>query len=948
MSDQPSTILREAKGTHASIKELLKIKEPFDRDIDFQRKILRRHFLNLLLIHPYAKESKNAETHLWMQTSYTFISEYKQHLTRIERANQRSTQAQQSSTLSRPVEYRKLLQRFRQYLAEEYKFWTQFVVRYYRSFELTEAHDALVTLGILSETADTAESIPSNNGRNHFQFPTATLSPPTTSADRESRLTILSKALVCLGDIARYREQYNEAGGRSRVGNGGPIANVPRPKNFEKARTCYEQAKFLTPHDGKPSHQLAIIASHEHDIFTSLVHYYRSLCVKHPYETASENMAGLLSRALEQWKAGGRINISPDLAHIPKMRIEDFKRKVVVLHALWWLGDESHASLMIKKAGNIFEQFYNLVAERHLPEDFITQLVILAQGALWRIRMHQDPSIKSNHKLKLRSGSPSFSPVVEARIFTHLLSLYRALFEVGIENLKEPPPVEPNLASRLIVEFRRTLPATRLVGKWLIANYKYVMNDPEARCLPEKGNTRDFSPLIISPSSVETIDFWRKYANFLRALSRAFPADQLPQLTFALPEDMETRGFRPLKDYVRFERGTHASDANVPRRESEVHPNDVQLMRIEDILCDAKTLVQMKNSPLAIYGNKFVLKGVESQFPPIPPINPDDDPIIEDPDDDLLREIFDHSNKEDADGDEHENEDEVEDEADHIVWNPKPRYSLSSLRCANALMNDCFSSDALLDTSPVLAKLVADVHPVPPNAVATSVITIAPPTLSAKPATPPVHTTVSSNSSSFQDKPSRVDTTTAADLLQSLMSSGRTLATRTTSDPLVPHTPFLSYGNNIWPTFTHEQLLRYPASVHPLTPQPRHHTLSASQDISSQQSIWTHNPDPQNHANTLSSSTFAAHSAYPDIADPGHQRALSASSNMCLHPSNLPRNYTSGPMTSALPASYLPQYPSLDTAENSYPHPRHLPFHDTTTYSSQAMRFLPSIWGPNG
>ncbi|KAJ3992713.1 hypothetical protein F5050DRAFT_868392 [Lentinula boryana] len=925
MSDQPSTILREAKGTHASIKELLKTKEPFDRDIDFQRKTLRRRYLNLLLVHPYAKESENAETHLWMQTSYTFISEYKQHLTRIDRANQRSTQAQQSSTLSRPVEYRKLLQRFRQYLAEEYKFWTQFVVRYYRSFELTEAHDALVTLGILSDTADTAESIPSNNGRNHFQFPTATLSPPTTSADRESRLTILSKALVCLGDIARYREQYNEAGGRSRVGNGGPIANIPRPKNFEKARTCYEQAKFLTPHDGKPSHQLAIIASHEQDLFTSLVHYYRSLCVKHPYETASENMAGLLSRALEQLKAGSRINISPDLAHVPKMRIEDFKRKVVVLHALWWLGDESHASLMTQKASNIFEQFYNLVSERHLPEDFITQLVILTQGALWRIRMHQDPSIKSDNKLKLRSGSP-FLPVVEARIFTHLLSLYRALFEVGIENLKEPPPVESDLASRLIVEFRRTLPATRLAGKWLIANYKYVMSDPEAECLPEKGNTRDFTSGIISPSSVETIDFWRKYANFLRALSRAFPADQLPQLTFTLPEDVETRGFRPLKDYVRFERGTYASDANVPRRESEVHPNDVQLMRIEDILRDAKALVQMENSPFAIYGNQFVLKGVESQFPPIPTtaINPEDDTMTEvtsGTDDDLLREAFDQG---DADGD--------EDEEDHIVWDPKP-------------------SDAPLDTSPVLAKLVANVHPVPPNAVATSIMTIAPPTLSVKPATSPVHPTVSSNSTFSQDKPLRVDTTTAADLLKSLMSSGRTSAPRTTSDLLVPHTPFLSSGNNIWSTDHDEQPLRYPVSVHPLTPRPRHHTLSASQDISSQQSLWAHTQNPQNHANTLSSSTFAAHSAHPDIVDSGHQRAFSASSNIYLHPSNLPRNYTSGqsgPMTSALPASYLPQYPSLDATENTYPHPRHLPLHDTTTYSSQAMPSLSSIWGPNG
>lgn len=249
---------------------------------------------------------------------------------------------------------------------------------------------------------------------------------------------------------------------------------------------------------------------------------------------------------------------------------------------------------MVKEAGNIFNKFYYLVSERHLPEDFITQLVILAQGALWRIRMHQDSSVTLSNKLKLRSSS-SFSQVIEARIFTHLLSLYRALFEVGIDKLQEPPPIDSGLASRLIVEFRRTLPAMRIAGKWLKANYKYAMSDPEAQgIIKGKGKAKDVPLGTISPSSVQTIDFWRKYADFLRALSRAFPADQLPQFSFALSEDIETRGFRPLKNYADPKKDTDSSNGNVPHKESEVHPNEVQLMRIQDILLDARALVQME------------------------------------------------------------------------------------------------------------------------------------------------------------------------------------------------------------------------------------------------------------------------------------------------------------------------------------------------------------------
>ncbi|KAJ3861237.1 hypothetical protein EV359DRAFT_47595 [Lentinula novae-zelandiae] len=892
-----------------------------------------------------------------MLTSYIFISEYKQRLTRIERAIQRSAQGQQSNTQSRhgPVEYRKLLQRFRQFLAEEDKFWTQFVIRYHRSFELIEAHDTLVTLGILSEDAGARDEITPNNGRNHFQFPTSTFFPPPTAELRESRLTILSKALVCLGDIARYREQYNEAGGRSKVGpndgarknkRGNSNSDIPRPRNFEKARTCYEQAKFLTPHDGNPSHQLAIIASYEKDSFTSLVHYYRSLCVTHPYETASENMLSLLSKALEHRNTAGR-DIPSDLAHVPKVQIEEFKRKIVVLHALWWLGDERYVSenddsFMVKEAGNIFNKFYYLVSERHLPEDFITQLVILAQGALWRIRMHQDSSVTLSNKLKLRSSS-SFSQVIEARIFTHLLSLYRALFEVGIDKLQEPPPIDSGLASRLIVEFRRTLPAMRIAGKWLKANYKYAMSDPEAQgIIKGKGKAKDVPLGTISPSSVQTIDFWRKYADFLRALSRAFPADQLPQLSFALSEDIETRGFRPLKNYADPKKDTDSSNGNVPHKESEVHPNEVQLMRIQDILLDARALVQMENSPIAIYGNQFVLKGVESQVQPIPSgngsipsfraaeIDPEDETMTEltsGTDDVLLRDAFGHLNEGDSD----------EDEEDQIVWDPKPR-------------------GASLDHSPKLAKLVTDVHIVPPNPVAASIIPAALPP--AKPSTSPMHPAVPPNLSlsiTGHDGPSPVDKTTAEDLLKGFMSPSHISPSRAIPDTLTPRSPFLfdRPGTNIWSTSRDEKPLRHLASGPQMTlvPQTRQHNFSASQDLTSQQSIWTH-PANQNSQRqlfgTLPSSTIASHPTYP-LTNPGHQRALSTSLDAPLLPPTLPQNSSlayPGSTSGMLPSSYLlSEPPFLESAQNST---RHSSFHDPAVYSSHAMPSMSSIWGTNG
>jgi protein SMG7 len=309
-----------------------------------------------------------------MQTSYTFISSYKQRIAALDNAvnvPSRSQQKQQSRQGGHgPVEYRKLLQRFRQFLAEEEKFWSQLVVRFRRSFHLDEAHHALVTLGILPNQPEgnvdaTEDHNPSalNNGRNHFQFPSndsGVSLAPKTPAERESRLAILSKTLVCLGDIARYRELYHEGGGRPKAGHeesmplkrtgrskrGGAagVEVIPRARNYDKAQHCYEQARLLVPYEGNPSHQLAILASYKKDAFGSLVHYYRALCVRQPYDTASENLGTLLTKSLDQWSArvkremGSPKDTSVPLA--PRLRVEAFKEKVVALHALWRLGVE--------------------------------------------------------------------------------------------------------------------------------------------------------------------------------------------------------------------------------------------------------------------------------------------------------------------------------------------------------------------------------------------------------------------------------------------------------------------------------------------------------------------------------------------------------------------------------------------------------------------------------
>lgn len=282
------------------------------------------------------------ETNLWMQTSYLLISHYKQRITALDRAlyTSHGVKPRQGSH----QDYHKLLNRFRQFLAEELKFYDQLLVRFVKQFGLEELLPVLSS--IKSRALNQEQVSKSEVARNQFP-PDDGQVVDLTLEQREAKLATWSKLLVCMGDIERYREQYNDSEGRPRAGheegaprkpnrggkNGTGHEVIPRPRNYSKAKVVYEQARRVTPDDGNASHQLAILASYQKDVFASVLHYYRSVCVRSPYDPASENLAVLLRKALEQYAASRDRPAEP--ANTPRKRVDRFKEAAVVLHGIW-------------------------------------------------------------------------------------------------------------------------------------------------------------------------------------------------------------------------------------------------------------------------------------------------------------------------------------------------------------------------------------------------------------------------------------------------------------------------------------------------------------------------------------------------------------------------------------------------------------------------------------
>lgn len=244
----------------------------------------------------------------------------------------------------------------------------------------------------------------------------------------------------------------------------------------------------------------------------------------------------------------------------------------------------------------VYEEFHRLVGGRDLPTDTICHVIILSQGALWKHRMIRDSgSWASRHEAPRTSEADI---ILEWRLFGHLLDMHIALLEVGSHELKELPSMDNvgnDPAQRITATFRRILPPLRIASKWLRGNLSYAAQDPEFKAyqqqeqsrggkVPQKGKGK------ISGHSHHTVRFWNRYTQFMTSLANAFPGEELLSLSNPLEEDIDMRGFLPLK------KGVGESPSLTGIRSPDCVPNEEQLMRISDLLADARAMIEMEAS----------------------------------------------------------------------------------------------------------------------------------------------------------------------------------------------------------------------------------------------------------------------------------------------------------------------------------------------------------------
>lgn len=236
----------------------------------------------LILNYPSSPHSQSLD-HLWISTSHIFITTYRALIAQLDKQHQQLAgggapkHPQQQQRHAPAVELRKVLTRFRQFLGSE--------VSYYRRVIGVIVHKAgpelqdevgpflsLVGVKIDDAAGQVEDTLPS--------AVSSTLDPREAArrlaenrtpwqglsrAELREKAGLVHKALVCLGDLERYREQYGAERDRKQVQlkpdgrkakrrvEAGKAVDMPPPEQrFVRAKEYYEVARALAPDNGEP------------------------------------------------------------------------------------------------------------------------------------------------------------------------------------------------------------------------------------------------------------------------------------------------------------------------------------------------------------------------------------------------------------------------------------------------------------------------------------------------------------------------------------------------------------------------------------------------------------------------------------------------------------------------------------------------------------------------
>ncbi|KAF8945824.1 hypothetical protein BGZ47_001901 [Haplosporangium gracile] len=580
MTEDPQALwLERYKSTQAqerNLKTLLHQKGA--TGVTNARDRLREEYERLILTDIVLAQSKEIESALWKNVFYIVIDGYRRKLTMLSRpdnSNDHSNQQQhpqgrrgggggrgdegsrggnRDGGRSRPhgtrgnklpvpsVEFRKVSTKFRAFIQEATGFYHRLIQN------LASCYD-------LNESGDSMHAVPIGDRR-----PLSDI----TDAARQSALSSCHKCYIFLGDLARYRQTFNDS---------------PK-KNWSAARDYYNEARNLLPSSGNPYNQLAVIATFTPNNFLALYFYYRSLAVRLPFMTARNNIKVLIQKIASDPEKGKKF--VKDERYTDRQapnskdsaQLDDFLAEFILLHG----------ALFMRSAEEVDDD----VMGDTLKRLFIARL--LEPDVLLKIQIINMSSLYTMSYIPLQDDNPTVSPQQqiesERRALQLILSCFATVLRYSTTDLENHRNGDHKNNGRpmdfLPSNVHRSMPTLRLSLKWIQVNIHHVKRLSEGLSADDKEDRFHLEQI------------WEDLSTFLNLLAQVYPfAEDAIFCRDVLKEDAELQGFAALKRAI-----DERPLSIIPP--SRISPKAEMQMRVGDMFHDALSLAKI--DWLAFYG----------------------------------------------------------------------------------------------------------------------------------------------------------------------------------------------------------------------------------------------------------------------------------------------------------------------------------------------------------
>lgn len=313
-------------GLEKELRNLLKKKNPLDKDLITLRETLRDNYEKIIFLDYDLATSKEVEQSLWKVAFYKVIEEFRVQIRKCVSASEVRHQRHNSTEVTKR-ELDKLATAFRIFLDNATKFYTDFLKKF-------QSHHNL------------------------------NLDKPAPEDDK--RYLTIHRTLIFLGDLARYRREL-----------------YSNNNDWTAAAKYYRHASRLIPSYGNPHNQLAVLSIYADDEFQAVYHYFRSLAVTHPFLTARDNLIVLFEknrqRLLEDAHPLSKKNRNSHFSSVHSSSLKKVLAKFVRLHGILFSKTSLETFEGLKSSTiSEFETLLNQQSESvQLTDDLLMQLFVI-------------------------------------------------------------------------------------------------------------------------------------------------------------------------------------------------------------------------------------------------------------------------------------------------------------------------------------------------------------------------------------------------------------------------------------------------------------------------------------------------------------------------------------------------------------------------------------------